>query len=525
MKCYEELHYKRSMHMLNKLLNLFPDGRYNKSVETEFSKREMKRIHTCDIGLFDYNNLIFLLSVALLGLNKESVEESEKHNEYKHDIDYNVLNLHRISKSGKVETYSIPDISKEIDINSVNINNLGSITFGQTPQSILQVLNNIKINKFDNKRNYTSPYDSWLSVENKNPLPNYDYNYLSNLRNALMHSEYNFEDGVNPFLLVSICNSNYTNFKAKLLMTNYATFIFHYFSNDIQYGIANKLYVYHFDDDSKANKEDELEDYIKNKITIKKINYKNRNNSFFEEVLQKSNFNVTNKKKKKFSITEEDLELTEEQRKQVELILKSYYGDDLYNMDEERFQRIVVSALKYVLDPVSIISSWIIHFFELIKSTEFHVELEDDFISGYAMEPTLLVLKGYALLYRLQNKELRKTPIDYDLVEDIDYKFNVDDYNNYVNRLIDNATYVDDHDSRKRFFTEIFRDSLAHGNIDVEFKEETGEIKQYLIFNDKYKNRERIIKITTDNLRKFLDSEAFSPKYLKKEEKDTEKSI
>ena len=42
---------------------------------------------------------------------------------------------------------------------------------------------------------------------------------------------------------------DYTNFKAKLLMTNYATFIFHYFSNDIQYGIANKLYVYHFDDD------------------------------------------------------------------------------------------------------------------------------------------------------------------------------------------------------------------------------------------------------------------------------------
>jgi len=141
------------------------------------------------------------------------------------------------------------------------------------------------------------------------------------------------------------------------------------------------------------------------------------------------------------------------------------------------------------------------------------------------MEPTLLILKGYALLYRLQNKELSKTPIDYNQVENIDYKFNVDDYNNYVNKLIDNATYIDDQDSRKRFFTEIFRDSLAHGNIDVEFKEEIDGIKQYLIFNDKYKSRERIIKITTENLRKYLNSEAFDPKYLKNEEKDTEKSI
>jgi len=243
MNNYEELHYKRAMHMLNKILDLFPDGKYNKNKEIEFSLREMKRIHVTDIAVFDYNNLLFLLSVALLGLNKEAIEKSEKHNEYEHEIDYNILNLHRVSKTGEIETYSIPDITKEIDVNPVHLNNYGRIHFGQTPQSVLQLFKNMKATKFDNKRNYTSPYDSWLAVESKNPLPNYDYNYLSNLRNALMHSEYNFEDGIRPFLIASISNSNYTNFKAKLLLNNYFPFIFHYFSNDIEYGLTNKLYL------------------------------------------------------------------------------------------------------------------------------------------------------------------------------------------------------------------------------------------------------------------------------------------
>ena len=77
-----------------------------------------------------------------------------------------------------------------------------------------------------------------------------------------------------------------------------------------------------------------------------------------------------------------------------------------------------------------------------------------------------------------------------------------------------NGTYIDDIDSRKRYFTNVFRNSLAHGNIDVFFKEKEGKIEQYLKLEDKYKARVRTVSVSLNNLNKYLDSECFDSKKL-----------
>ena len=89
----EVKHYKRGRHLINKLINNFPDGIYSKELEKAFVEKELKRHINFRIASFDYFNFAFLVSVTLLGLNKEAIERTEKHNEYNYLIDYEPGNL------------------------------------------------------------------------------------------------------------------------------------------------------------------------------------------------------------------------------------------------------------------------------------------------------------------------------------------------------------------------------------------------------------------------------------------------
>ena len=138
----------------------------------------------------------------------------------------------------------------------------------------------------------------------------------------------------------------------------------------------------------------------------------------------------------------------------------------------------------------------------------------DQFYSLFAMKPTLLVLKSYLILYRLQNKELVNYEIDYSLVNSFKFDYDLNYYNDFKVKLVNKGILVDEVEYMVRYFAEVFRDSLAHGNVDTFFKNENGVINQYFKFTDKWKNRERDIVIDINELEKFLSSECFLGKYL-----------
>ena len=499
----EVKHYKRGRHLINKLINNFPDGIYSKELEKAFVEKELKRHINFRIASFDYFNFAFLVSVTLLGLNKEAIERTEKHNEYNYLIDYEPgnLNVTKVgeyfnSENNKKKVKQISDISTDL---------------------LSKGYSNKITRQFDDKRNYESMYDDWLAVESVNSLPNYHYDYLYNVRNALMHSEYSFETIFDSLLIASVCNSDYTNFSAKIYIPKYLYFIKHFFSNDAFYGIVDKLYLFGLDENIDINNEDELREFLTNQVDIAEFNYQNNKlpRKRFESILMNNPQYPTKKLIEKYKIETSEIKLTSEQIEQIMMNLKSYYGDDLYKLkDKDLLSRIIVSTLKYQLDPKSVLSSWIMHYYDIFTNLSKFKMGNDDFVSGFAMMPSLLLIKSYNVLYRLQNKELANYDLEYDLMEDVSFDCEINYYNDFVSKQVSNGTYIDDIDSRKRYFTNVFRNSLAHGNIDVFFKEKDGKIEQYLKLEDKYKTRVRTVSVSLNNLNKYLNSECFDSKRL-----------
>ena len=488
----EVKHYKRGRYLINKLINNFPGGIYSKELEKEFIDKELQRYINFNIAHFDYLNFAFLTSVALLGLNKESIEKSEKHNEYNYLIDYDSANIKAIKAS---DYFNQEDKKKKVK---------------QVSNLVTDIFNSKITEQFDSERNYESMYDDWLAVESINSLPNYHYDYLYNVRNALMHSEYNFETIHDNMLIANVCNSDYTNFSAKIYIPKYLYFIKHFFSNDAFYGIVDKLYSFDIDESIDINNENELKDFITNKTIITEFHYKNNKlpKKRFESIILNNPGYPTKKQIEKYKIKTSKVKLSSEQIEQIILNLKSYYKDDLYKIEDKNlFSRIIVSALQYELNPKSVLSSWIMHYYDMFTNLSKFMIQNDDFVSGFAMMPSLLLIKSYNVLYRIQNKELANYDIEYDSMEEIDYYYDVNYYNDFVSKQVNNGTYIDDIDSKKRYFTNVFRNSLAHGNIDVFYTEESGKVEQYFKLEDKYKTRVRTVSVSLNNLNKYLNSE------------------
>ena len=59
---------------------------------------------------------------------------------------------------------------------------------------------------------------------------------------------------------------------------------------------------------------------------------------------------------------------------------------------------------------------------------------------------------------------------------------------------------------------EIIRNSLCHGNVEMNFKIENDELKEFIVFEDSYHSKIRKLEITLEKLEKFLNSEAFLTK-------------
>jgi len=202
---------------------------------------------------------------------------------------------------------------------------------------------------------------------------------------------------------------------------------------------------------------------------------------------------------------------------------------------DQNFQLCMLT--RYIYDSRMVISEWICDYIELIncintvyftayrvnqkKAEKIVDELncEINQRSVFASRTSLLILKLYHILYRLQYKnyeEVDYNKINFDMTSNdynyerkdkdgsISYDFNIDKVKMKLDYPNDTDTEIEN-----RIICEIIRDALCHGNIEMNFKIENDELQEYIIFEDIYKGRVRKLEITLEKLENFLISDAF----------------
>ncbi len=515
-----ELYYKRGLYMIDKLLNTYSNNssfykEREKFVEKEFLRYcNYKEIASRDIKSFTLTSL-----VALLGMNKENIERFDKNANY----DFSNLSKDKLKEIKKLK---------------------------------------LLYPSFEKDRITNTKYDSWLNVTNLN-YPTIDY--MFNVRNGLLHSEYGFYDDFENIIYIK--NSNYTKFEGKILLPSFADFSIFYFGNSTWSGLSENTKIYDIKYQEQIKTKDEMSKILDD-LKIINVEYKLKSDNFTsvspelklynflkKEVITEKNFNeklerLYRNNSKEHAIT--TTALTEEQKILVKKMLKTYYGEDLYNMDIELQIHAIIGCINYLIDSRSLISEWISDFiktFDFIEKIdkkrnelkwtpkEFYCEIrktinEDMSIengkrSVFACRTSLLIIKAYHILYRLQNKSFED--IDYNNITfdftSSDYTYTKTDINGVVtiNNFADDILKVktkcpslSDPETKNRVVSEIIRDALSHGKIDVSFKiDANNNLKEYIILDDFYHGKSRKIEMTLDKFEEYLLSEAFTSKYSK----------
>ena len=463
----QELHYIRAMRFLDKLHALVADGKYNKQEEKEFFLRLAELCLKNPVTVFELNNFLLTCSIGVMGLNKEAIEGSSRNNNYGYDIKY---------------------IKPKIPL-------------------MKQQLENFKKDNI-----VATGLEDWLSVLSVSNSISADNNFLFNVRNALMHSEYDYDlrDDTSYFaMFLNLHNSNYTGFEGRVFLPNYTEFVKQYYSNDAFFGLQTDFYFVDIGDKLiNFNKNDLLEQL--SSVHLYKLQYKNDSklrNMIEKKLIDEKSFE---KYMEKHPDDKEEIIFDDDKKHQVELIINHYYGDKFYEMKPLDQMRILVPVYKYLVDSKMVMSNWIMHFYNLASAAIRIGYANEDFRSVYAAETSIAILKSYMVMYRLQNPSFKE--IDYNLIDDMQYTFLEDDsgvYEKQKNNWLRKNSNMSQSEIDKRYFCEVYRNALAHGKIRVDIACKENEIKQNLIFEDIYKGKRRVVSVELDELNKFIDSKAF----------------
>lgn len=494
-------HYEFVLSYIDELLSILSSDNYNEENKDNFYIREYSRVFKADedtssIALHQQNYFLLICAISMMGINKEDIEKKPNLKEYGYNIKYPIENLDdQISKISKI----IPNtITNRILIKSLKKKN----------------------DFFSKERTIDTPYNEWLYIDNINIPDNYNPNYIFLTRNAFMHSEYNFmETRFSGIDFIEIKNNNFTRFKGRILLQNFLEFIKSYYSNDSYTGIKNNIYI--------IEETDLIDiDQILDDLKLYKLNYNNKELDFDKRLETYQNFeneSIINQREfiNKFDINQEQVFLTEKQKESIKKIINHYFKNNFESFNDDKRNRLLLQTIKFVIDPKSILSEWIMHFYLNTSNIFKKCGPDNTFISVYGSTPSLLLLKSYTILYRIQNSAFEE--IDYGLFSDFTYiytennLYNYDIYENFKIKMINKGIIVTEEEYKKRYFLEIFRDSLAHGNIDIEIGSEE-EYTEYIIFKDVYKGKERKITIEINELNKFLNSDCFKQTKLKEED-------
>lgn len=498
MNVYEK-YYRRSYNAISKLITAYKNG-YEKDVMWNFRENLLDGLKTKEkVIIEEQTSILYSILIATLGLNKESIERTEKIMDYK--------NLH----SAGLRTMSLPLSYKN------------------------------RLEQFDFQRVRKTDLDDWLSIIVDIPSDKTNKDHLRRIRNGLLHSNFYIEEDFPALNIAHIKIKNY--YEAEILEPELSTFIFDYFSNLEGTGITENIALYKFPKmDGLIKNQNQLETILKelnivyiiydNLIDMKEktpelilfeLAKKSENIDMYEfanQLMKLDNF--INLEVQKKNLGDFDYVL-----KDVVNYIEQQYGENFYKLTKEAQKKIIMEYLNFIINPKKGVSSWFVKFWyfyfhlfnqkQTIDNEMYEAESLNDLL------PALLILKSYSIIYRLQNNNFEE--IDY---SKINFDFSTADIKiesqsngcdncneNYFlesfNKLNNKENYTEQ-EIWNKVICEVFRNSLAHGNIRPYI--DLDENKYYIEFKDvnKKQGKARVISLSLDKLEQFLDSEAFLPR-------------
>lgn len=489
-------YYRRAHTALRKLIEVYKDG-YDIRKMNDFRTSLIRTgINNPKVMREQQFSILFTITTALLGLNKESIERTEKIKEYK-----------QAEKS----------------------TGIGIETLTQKQQD--------RVLEFNHKRSEVTPFDNWLSIIKNLTKDKDSTSIMKKIRNGILHS--NFE------LLLEEDNLDYTNikiksyFEAELLNLEFEKYVLEYFSNIEGLGLTEVMHTYNIRQIPIRDKS-MLHEILK-EMSINEIRYKNiktlgektpeihlmevRNDDdkidvleFLKKLKDSNNYE---------DLTGEILKLKPETISYLEDYIEKTFGNKFYELDYRVQDGIISTHLNFVLNPKRELSNWYTHFWFLF-STLTAPNFSPEFFSGddYGFEscyPSLLVLKAYLTMYRMQCPDFSE--LDYKKVNFPDdgtielVKGNVNDpesdentFKTSIEKEQERHPELDIVEIFNKVMCDVVRNSLAHGNVNVYISPLTLERKISLTDTDPKSGRIRKLIFELESFNKFLDSEAFQPK-------------
>ncbi|MBQ6686898.1 MAG: hypothetical protein IJN03_00050 [Bacilli bacterium] len=493
MNAYEK-YYRRSYNAIKRLTEVYKNG-YDEAKMQQFRAY----LNTCginrDVLYAEQANIMFTIAVALLGLNKESIEKTEKFTEYKKAN--NALNIRK----------------RDIPISAQR-----------------------EIAAFDAKRVRETDLDDWLSIIIDIPADKTNADHIKRVRNGLLHGNF-YVDGDNHLLQKAHIKTK-SYYESELLSIEFQTFVFEYFSNLENLGLAEKMQSFLMDTENHIVDELDLTTRLI-EMSIVELSYDNLKTvgvdtpellyvdslderykvdlaSFVKKMTETNNY-------ENFKSSIRHLN-TNEIAKTFVFITKKI-GEDFYKFDIDKQCGIITSHLQFAINPKKDISNWLMHFWYLFSTMyngRFHIEYfrGDDFAFESCLS-ALAILKAYLVMYRMQVKDF--TEIEYDKIN-FDRSF-------LKNKLISSHTttpptedYFEASFLKERskdlvssddviwnkIICEVVRNSLAHGNVRP-YTDNSLESMIELTDVDPKNGSIRAIQMPLEKFEEFLNSEAFSP--------------
>lgn len=504
-----EKYYRRTYNAINKLIGAYKNG-YDKSKTLEFRKQLIKASLTNGTTMQEEQlGLMFTATVALLGLNKESMERTGKFSSYKTNNNQTGIRSMDLPKDAKT-----------------------------------------RLDVFDSAKVISTDFDTWLSIIVKIDADTTNLDHLRRVRNGLLHSNFYLEQDPSGLNITHIKTKSY--YEAEVLDVEFQMFVFEYFSNIEQLGLTENLNTFNIQKRKTETRED-LINTLRD-LTINKYSYDNLktlasdtpelilkestsddcviDTNAFTSKVNKSN-NCDN-----FTLTQEKLD--NNTIAHIFVFIEKKYGDKFYEFDVNTQTGIIATYLQYKINPKREISNWLMHFWYLY-STLYNGKFKEEFFDGdeFGQEScysSLMILKAYLIMYRLQHQDFEE--VDYSKVNfdvtDLKVKLTSDNINtpitheNYFKESFDKENakgILSSNEIWNKIICEVLRNSLAHGNIktykDIHTLEDMVEIKDI----DPKKGSVRIINMPLSMFDNLLNSEAFTPKNCLLKQKNATKKL
>ena len=223
-------YYRRSYNAINRLIEVYRNG-YRKEDTLEFRQELMNKYYSNPkVMQSEFNNIMFTIMIALLGLNKEAIENSGKIIEYKKN-------------------------NNELDLSTISLTNEEKI----------------RLKNFFDSKVLSTDFDNWLSIKINPNTDKENIDYLRRVRNSLLHSNF-YIDEENPLIPFAHLKTK-SYYEAELFNMQFQMFVFEYFGNIDSLGLSEAMYTFDVPKCQIKN-QDELIKYLI-LTTINKITYKN----------------------------------------------------------------------------------------------------------------------------------------------------------------------------------------------------------------------------------------------------------